>query len=469
LKNDLGNVAIIDAPYAENVFKSVHFLENCNRSSESGLYIRGGSCSGEIRTAGANRHFNPSTQTIILPDRTVWRRFNMTGRVRSPRRRAFLPACNRLESRELLNGTMELLHPTGMPAAMVAATPSVRPHKLKGPIITRLNPNPDASFSTVPPNGDVNPYGVAFVPSGFPGGGLVHAGDILVSNFNNSSNAQGTGTTIVDISPSGSQSVFFQDPNVPGLTTTLGVLQRGFVLVGNTPTNGNLVPTGIGSLLILDRHGNVVDTLSSQTLLNGPWGLTVNDLGAKAQVFVSNVFSGTVTRIDLKIPKHGDKVQVQDMVQIASGYAHQANAAAFQVGPTGLAYNPTTKVLYVASTDDNAIFAIRNASKTRSDNGMGSLVYQDQAHLRGPLGLALAPNGDLLTTNGDAINADPTNASDSELIEFTPTGTFVGQLSLDPGVQGAAFGLAISTGKRRLELATVNDGTNAVDERFLSF
>src|SRR5215472_10531864 len=45
-------------------------------------------------------------------------------------------------------------------------------------------------MSTVPSNGDLNPYGVAFVPDGFPGGAL-SPGDILVSNFNNSQNQQG--------------------------------------------------------------------------------------------------------------------------------------------------------------------------------------------------------------------------------------------------------------------------------------
>src|SRR5258708_17772239 len=55
--------------------------------------------------------------------------------------------------------------------------------------------------STLPANQDVNPYGVARVPRTI--GNLV-AGHILVSNFNNSSNAQGTCTTIVDCAPDGS-------------------------------------------------------------------------------------------------------------------------------------------------------------------------------------------------------------------------------------------------------------------------
>jgi DNA-binding beta-propeller fold protein YncE len=183
-------------------------------------------------------------------------------------------------------------------------------------------------------------------------------------------------------------------------------------------------------------------------------------------VFVSNVYSGTVTRIDLSIPQRGNKIVVQGMVQIASGYAQRPDPAAFWVGPTGLAYNSATGVLYVASTDDNAIYAIHNAARTRSDQGTGSLVYQDATHLRGPLGLALAPNGDLLTTNGDAINGDPTQPS--EIVEFTPAGAFVGQLSVD-SAQGAAFGLAMTSAKHRLTLATVNDGTNTLDLRFLSF
>src|SRR5690349_21279000 len=61
--------------------------------------------------------------------------------------------------------------------------------------------------STVPANGDLNPYGVAVVPVS---AGNLHRGHVLVSNFNNSANLQGTGTTIVDISPDGHSSLFAQ-------------------------------------------------------------------------------------------------------------------------------------------------------------------------------------------------------------------------------------------------------------------
>src|SRR5262249_36298613 len=154
---------------------------------------------------------------------------------------------------------------------------------------------PNGAFqtvTTVPANGDVNPYGVAFVPKDFPSGGTINPGDILVANFNASSNLQGTGTTIVDIVPNGSQSLFFPASPAPGLATALGVLKSGFVIVGNLPATydsmGNLQSIGQGSLQILDKSGNVVTTLTDSALLDGPWDLTINDQGDSAQVFVSN-------------------------------------------------------------------------------------------------------------------------------------------------------------------------------------
>jgi hypothetical protein len=108
--------------------------------------------------------------------------------------------------------------------------------KKNSPIIPQLTPSPTFSDSTVPPNGDVNPYGVAFVPEGFPHGGPLRPGDIIVSNFNNSGNLQGTGTTIVRVNNGSSPTVFFQGQQGLGLTTALGILSRGFVLVGNLPS-----------------------------------------------------------------------------------------------------------------------------------------------------------------------------------------------------------------------------------------
>ena len=92
-------------------------------------------------------------------------------------------------------------------------------------------------------------------------------------------------------------------------------------------------------------------------------------------MFVSNVLSGTVTRIDLKIPNGGNPI-VESETQIASGYLHSPNSMALVVGPTGLAYNPKNGTLYVASTGDNEIFAIPNAATRTSDDGKESAVFR---------------------------------------------------------------------------------------------
>jgi hypothetical protein len=328
------------------------------------------------------------------------------------------------------------------------------------PIIPNLPATPTFSPSTVPSNGDVNPYGVAFIPHNFVAGGAVHPGDIIVSNFNDSGNTQGTGTTIVRITPDAQTSLFFQGQPGLGFTTALGVVRRGFVFVGSLPTtDGTCHTIGQTSLLIIDRNGNLVTTLTDPNLLNGPWDLTIHDQGELAQVFVSNVLSGTVTRIDLRVPQHGNPI-IEKMTQIASGFGTACSKAAVVVGPTGLAYDAAKDILYVASTSDNEIFAVSHARKTQSDQGTGALIYQDNVHLHGPLALALDPNGDLITANGDAVNTD--TSQPSELVEFTVTGQFVGQFSVDPSL-GAAFGLAVEASGNSERFAAVDDATNVLD------
>ena len=117
---------------------------------------------------------------------------------------------------------------------------------------------------------------------------------------------------------------------------------------------------GQGGLLVIDKNGNLVKTLTSATLLSGPWDLTLKENGRHAQVFVANALSGTVTRLDLRVTTKGatDDVVMEKATQIASGYGHRCDPAAFVVGPTGVALDEKKDILYVSSTVDNAIFAI---------------------------------------------------------------------------------------------------------------
>jgi len=324
-------------------------------------------------------------------------------------------------------------------------------------VLPNLPPQPSFVISTVALNGDQNPYGVAFVPRNFPNCGSLSPGDILVSNFNNSANAQGTGSTIMRLTAGGAPSVFFQAPPGVGLTTALGVLRAGFIIVGSVPA-----PTGTaqqGQLIFLDAVGNEVEALTDSTLLAGPWDLAIHDEGDQAQVFVSNVLSGTVTRIDLEIPMDGNPIVLSE-TQIASGFAHRTDPVALVVGPTGLVYEARGDALYVASTADNAIFAIPNARRRSTDASTGNIIYQDNLHLHGPLGLVPAPNGDLITTNGDAVNPDPTQPN--EMVEFTVTGQFVAEVSVDTLPLGAAFGIALTRFQDHIRLVAVDDNTNSV-------
>jgi DNA-binding beta-propeller fold protein YncE len=143
------------------------------------------------------------------------------------------------------------------------------------------------------------------------------------------------------------------------LTTALGVLKGGFVVVGQLPNNNGTPQPG--SLLVLDKNGNLV---LKYTNVNGPWDLAINDLFDHANIFVSNVLSGTVVRLDVSVGP--SMVTVTNATKIAHGYSFGLNAAAFVVGPTGLAFDAQAHVLYVASTSDNQIFKIQNADTTNN-------------------------------------------------------------------------------------------------------
>lgn len=345
----------------------------------------------------------------------------------------------------------------------------VSPDELTEPILPELANSTLVTTSTVPASGDVNPYGVAFVPAFFPFGGILFGGpilesDILVSNFNASSNLQGTGSSIVRITPYGLQEPFYQGAPGLGFTTALGAVQGGLVLVGSLPsTDGTCAKTpGPGSILEINRFGQLVGTVSDPgKLINGPWDMTIYEVnGFKSHIFVSNVLSGTVVRLDATVSLFGNVLTIDNEQQIASGYAHRCDPDALVVGPTGVAFDPIKHVLYVASTADNAVYAIPNADSATTDAGKGTAIYQDSAHLRGPLGLVLAPNGNLIAANGDAVNGS--SAHPSELIEFTTTGTFVASTSVDTGGQGGAFGIAISGAPGAARFAAVDDVKNTV-------
>lgn len=309
----------------------------------------------------------------------------------------------------------------------------------------------DIMSSTVPSNGDVNPYGVARVP--VTRGSLVE-GRYLISNFNDSGNFQGTGTTIVQIAPDGTFSLFAQiDPTkVPcpggiGLTTALVALRSGFVIVGSLPTsNQGTVFSGAGCLIVLNSHGDVVETFSGHHI-NGPWDMTAVDSGFIAALFVTNVLNGTVDaggdvvnkgtviRLLLVIPD-GHAPFLVDSTIVGSGFPERTDQAALVIGPTGVAFDDDTGNLYVADSLNNRIAVIPNALFRWHSAGIGFTVSEGGA-LNDPLGLALAPNHHILTANGDDGNIVETDPFSGKQVAVK----LVDNTGGPPPGSGALFGL----------------------------
>ncbi len=322
--------------------------------------------------------------------------------------------------------------------------------------------------STVPGNGDVNPYGIAVVPA--TTGRLVQ-GDVLVSNFNDAANLQGTGTTVVEIGPDGAKSLFAQVPKdlggCPGgvgLSTALAVLSSGWVVVGSVPsTDGTTGTAGAGCLIVLDRSGHVAGTISGDGI-DGPWDMAAVDHGDGATLYVTNALvgvgapgqptqdMGTVVRLDLA-ETTTTAPWVTSATTIGSGFPESANASAFVLGPTGDALVGGT--LYVDDSFDNEISAIPDAATTATSDGTGRTVTTGGA-LDAPLGMTAAPDGDLLVVNG----------GNGRAVEIAPSGRQVDARFLDrdrgttPPGSGALFGLTVAPSGHALYF--VRDDSNTL-------
>ena len=347
--------------------------------------------------------------------------------------------------------------------------------------------------STVPANGDVNPYGVARVTRTM---GNLRAGHILVSNFNDSGNLQGTGTTIVDVAPDGHVSVFAalaaadlpgSCPGGIGLTTALIALKQGWVVVGSLPTSSQgTVFAGSGCLIVLDSLGKPVETFYG-SLINGPWDMTAWDGDSEAKLFVTNVLNGTVaangavvhggtvTRLDLKVSAAAMPV-LESITVIGSGFPERTDPAALVIGPTGVGLRAScaedrddcshdrsgrngddehdSSLLYVADTLSNRVAVIDRALTRTSTAGTGRTLSSGGS-LNAPLGLVVTPSDTVLTVNG----------GDGFITEISPHGVQLHKMLLDgtggpPPGAGTLFGLVFDPAAG---VYFVDDGSNTLN------
>jgi len=336
--------------------------------------------------------------------------------------------------------------------------------------------------STIPDNGDQNPYAIIVAPVT---SGNINKGDVLVDNFNDKSNLQGTGTTIVDYRPSTKTTILFanlpkkldQCPGGVGLSTSMTMLKSGWVIVGSTPsTDGTTATKGDGCLIVLDSKGNMVSAWSGPTI-NDPWGNIASiDNGTTATLFITMagfgvsdpklidpktgnppiIHKATVVRMEISIPDGKPPVLLSQTV-IGSGFSQRADKDSFLFGPTGLALG-TNGTLYVSDVLDNDITAIPDAV-TRSDSaGTGWLVTRD-GQLAEPLAMVMTPGGNLLVSNannGKVVEVDPISGKQiyAQWVDQNPSQT--------PPGSGDLFGITITPDGKGFYF--VQDDTNTLME-----
>ena len=329
-------------------------------------------------------------------------------------------------------------------------------------------------------NGDGNPYAVIVAPVSV---GDIEKDDVLVDNFNNISNLQGTGTTIIRYRPSTKETKQFakvsqqlkECPGGVGLTTAMTMLKTGWIIVGSLPSKDGTTRTkGDGCLLVFDAKGNHVATWAGPNI-NGPWGnMATIDKGDKATLFISMAGFGvpsfdvldpqtgypvivnkaTVLRLELNIP-NGKPPEIEKETVIGNGFSQRADISNFLFGPTGLALAPDD-TLYVTDGLDNEITAIDHASTRGDSAGKGKLISKDGL-LAWPLAMLRTEAGHLIVANGkngQFVEVDPKEGK--QLYGYWANAN---QAQSPPG-NGNLFGIAWGPDKKSIYF--VADDINAL-------
>ena len=289
--------------------------------------------------------------------------------------------------------------------------------------------------STVPANGEQNPYGLDVAKTD---AGKLEAGDLVVCDFNNAANVQGTGSTIIALHPHPGATTRFvaQDPSLLGCTA-LALAPSDFIWAAAFAANDNPIFSPGGSLVTTlaggPWHGPFGQAFSPHS---GPFG--------SAAFYESNASDGSIVRINL--PSFTFDV-------IVRGLPVNGGVPGSILGPSGLQYEKKHDRLYIVDGTNNALYALCHVSTipaggiTVTGGTTFSGPFKHRARvvfsgppLNGPISSALLANGHLVLGN----TLDPTGKN--LMVELTPHGRVLDVKNVDTGAAGALFGM-VATGR----------------------
>jgi hypothetical protein len=289
--------------------------------------------------------------------------------------------------------------------------------------------------STIDPKlHQLNPYGLTVAPKTV---GDLTAGDLVVCNFNDSKNVQGTGYTIVALHPApGSKPSLISDNSTLVGCAALALDPGDNIWAAAFSSDDNPVISPSGKLEV-NIKGKIFDH---------PWGqIYAQPKSGAAAFYESNAADGTVVRINL-----GSKFTYD---VIAKGFAVNHGKPGSIFAPAGLAYEPTGDILYVTDGTNNTVVAFENVTKipaggitVGADGKTFSGPDAKDAHLifagkplDGPISTALFFNGNIVVGNTGNPNGE------NLVVELSPSGKVLDVANVDKGSAGAIFGM-VATG-----------------------
>jgi hypothetical protein len=290
--------------------------------------------------------------------------------------------------------------------------------------------------STVDPKyGQLNPYGLTVAPSTT---GDFTKGDLVVCNFNDKANVQGTGFTIVALHPKpGSKPLLVSHSKTLVGCDALALGPTDDIWAAAFSANDNPVVSAMGKLED-DIKGKPFDH---------PFGQIYAQPTAGSPAFYeSNAGVGTVVRINL-----GSKFTYD---VIAKGFAVNHGKPGSIFAPSGLAYDASIDTLYIVDGTNDTVVAFDKVStipnggivveksglKFKGPAAGRARVLFAGAPLDGPISSALLANGNLVV--GNTSNPSGRNV----MVELSPSGKVLATRNVDKGAAGAIFGM-VATGK----------------------